>query len=422
MPYSSEFESGVLNLNRSGGEEKTNRRSITPLVPILLLLLLGSAPADGQKIVNMSLRAHLDLGDLGAMPVCPISGLNLRVNDVWGYDSPTGQAMALVGLCDGTAIVDVSDVATATVLTTIPGPRSVWRDIKTFDHYAYVIHDVVHSTDPAGTGVGVQIIDLADPAFPVVSTLTDGFIRAHNLYIDEDLEQLYVVGWDPDAAALVGSGFHPENQTAGFAHGFRIYDLSADPENPIFLGMWDERYVHDLHVRNNTVYAAALSDGLWFVDISDPSAPSTIDHITYTQGPPGPALNNFTHNVWVTDDGSTAVVTDEALGQRLKFFDVSDLSAAVKIAEYEAKPGILPHSAFIAGDKTYVSYYSEGAVILDISDPAAPLEIGYYDTFLGAETHNGAWGMYPFSESGLIYVSDIVSGLYVFEFHPPHLG
>lgn len=367
-----------------------------------LVALFASAPAAAQKVVNMSVVGHLGLGELGANPTCPISGIDLRVNEVWGWDGPAGQALALVGLCDGTAIVDVADPAAPAVLATVPGPRSVWRDIKTFGHYAYVVHDTVHATDPAGAAIGVQIIDLADPAFPVVATLADGFDRAHNLFIDEARAHLYVVGWN------------------GSTHGFRIYDLAADPESPSFLGQWDERYVHDLSVRGTTAYAAALADGLWFVDVSDPAAPVTLDHVTYTQDlPGGGTLDQFTHNVWTDATGSVAVVTDEQVNQRVKVFDVADPAAAAKIAEYEALPGILPHNAFVLGERAYVSYYSEGAVVLDLSDPTAPCEIGYYDTFVGPGTEIGAWGIYPFTASGLLYVSDITGGLYVLELEPP---
>ncbi len=398
--------------------QSTSRISVA-----LVALLLTGLPAAGQKQVNMLLRGHLDLAALGDAPAatCRVSpadpgSLDVRVNDVWGWDGP-GPPLALVGLCDGTAIVDVGDPDAPALAAKVPGPRSVWRDIKTFDHYAYIVHDVVQ---PGEVGVGVQIVDLELPGFPVVGTLADVFSRAHNLYVDAARGHLYVVGWDADAAGLLDLGGHPEHDEAGFTHGFRVYDLTGDPEAPAFLGQWDEQYAHDLHVRGTTAYVAALADGLWLVDVSDPAAPASIAGHTYTQDLPGGAtLDQLTHNVWASEDGGVAAVTDEQLLQRVKLFDVSDPAAVAKLSEYEAKPGILPHNAFIRDGKVYVSYYSEGAVVLDIADPAAPCEIGYYDTYLGASAQNGAWGIYPFTASGLIYVSDISSGLYVFEHRPP---
>lgn len=398
-------------------------RSTTPSPLLLSLLVLGlpvlaTPPAAAQKVVNMSLLSQLDIAALGADNSCNVGAIVVPVNEAWGWDGPAGEAFALVGMCNGTAIVDVANPAAPVLLHTVPGPLSVWRDVKTFDHYAYIVHDVLDSDDPTGVGVGVQIVDLVTPGFPVVSTLSDGFTRAHNVFVDEVREHLYVVGWDPDAASLVGDSFHPEGE-AGFSHGFRIYDLSADPETPVLLGIWDEEYVHDLHVRGNTVYAAALDEGLWFVDVTNPALPVTLDHVTYTQTVGGGSIDQFTHNTWADEAGAVAVVTDEEVSQRVKFLDVSPVGSAAVISEYEAKPGILPHNAFLLGGRAYISYYSEGAVILDISDPTQPCEIGYYDTFLGASVQNGAWGIYPFAASGLIYVSDISGGLFVLEFDPP---
>ena len=56
--------------------------------------------------------------------------------------------------------------------------------------------------------------------------------------------------------------------------------------------------------------------------------------------------------------------------------------------------------------------------IFDITDPAAPIKVGYYDTYL-PDNHNGFagnWGVDPLLPSGIILVSDVQSGLFVLEF------
>jgi hypothetical protein len=61
-----------------------------------------------------------------------------------------------------------------------------------------------------------------------------------------------------------------------------------------------------------------------------------------------------------------------------------------------------------------ISYYTEGYVALDVTNPTQPVQLGSYDTFPGADNiFDGAWGVYPYTPSGTIYVSDISSGLYV---------
>jgi choice-of-anchor B domain-containing protein len=361
---------------------------------------------------------------LGPSPACSVAGISVRVNDVWGYDSPSGTPLALVGLCDGTAIVDVTDPTNPTLLSTVPGPKSVWRDIKTFNQFAYIVHDILDAseTNPA---IGVQIVDLEDPTFPVVATLSDGFNRAHNLFIDTSRGHLYVANWKP-ASLLVAPGFlHPEEEHPAGGNGIRIYDLNASPTAPPFLGEWNQCNVHDLSVQGNVVYLACLRQGLWFVDVSDPTAPVTLDSFTYTQDTGGSPQTNYTHNVWPSGDGSFAVVTDEEKDQRVKFIEIPSFASPAVVSEYEALPAILAHNAFIRGDFTYISYYSEGVVVLESSDPSAVCELGYYDTYLlpvgpgATDGFRGAWGIYPYTASGLIYVSDISAGLYVLRFDPP---
>ena len=55
---------------------------------------------------------------------------------------------------------------------------------------------------------------------------------------------------------------------------------------------------------------------------------------------------------------------------------------------------------------------------MDFSDPAAVVEVGSYDTYPQGESpnFNGAWGVYPFTQNGMIFVSDIQTGLYVLQF------
>jgi hypothetical protein len=60
--------------------------------------------------------------------------------------------------------------------------------------------------------------------------------------------------------------------------------------------------------------------------------------------------------------------------------------------------------------------------VLDISTPATPQELGFFDTFPAPSANtanfNGAWGVYPFLPSGNIIVSDIEFGLFVISENP----
>ena len=82
---------------------------------------------------------------------------NSEGNDVWGYVDDNGREFALVGLTTGFSVVDLVNPSTPTELFFIPGDFSTWRDVKVWDHYAYV------TTDEGNDGL--LIVDLNDLSF-----------------------------------------------------------------------------------------------------------------------------------------------------------------------------------------------------------------------------------------------------------------
>ena len=66
--------------------------------------------------------------------------------------------------------------------------------------------------------------------------------------------------------------------------------------------------------------------------------------------------------------------------------------------------------------KAYVSWYSDGMLVLDVSDPYNPMEVG---RFLDASTNGGLpndfWGVYKVPNNAFFYGSDRNGGLYTFK-------
>ncbi len=305
------------------------------------------------------------------------------VADVWGYSAPDGTELAIVGTFTGTSFVDVStDPVQPREVAFIPGPESSWREIKTYDHYAYIITE---------GGGGLQIVDLLNPKQPVLaSTYSASFSSAHNLFISDD-GYAYIVG------SNVANG------------GLHILNL-ADPVNPKVAGNWSDWYVHDLYVSNNIAYAASIFNGsLDFIDVSDKANPRLLASHHY----PGA----FTHNVWLTDDGKYALTTDETVGGFVNIWNIADLRNIQLVAKYRVNPNHIPHNVYVKGHYAYLSAYVDGVVVLDISDPALPQVVGQYDTYPGGGgIFAGAWGVYPFGRDDLVFGSDIQTGLYVLRF------
>lgn len=324
----------------------------------------------GPRSLNMVLRSQLDLAALGAS----------AGSGNWGYTAPDGRRLALVGTSVGLSVVDVTDPARPRLTGTIAGGSSAWREVKTYGRYAYV-------TTEAQTGL--DIVDLGDPDRPrKVRTWSETFRSAHTIWIDEATGHAYVNGTQ--------SGMH-------------VLDLAQDPESPRELGVFDGFYVHDSYRRGDRLYTAAIRDG--FLAILDVSRPEAIRELTrFTTG------GGITHNAWLTRDGRHLFTTDERGGAPLEGWDLL-ATPPLKVSQYIAAPGTIPHNVMVDGDRLVVSHYTEGVHVLDVSDPEQPRVMGYYDTYTGVGTgFNGAWGAYVFPGSNLIVVSDINGGLFVVEY------
>ena len=107
---------------------------ITILFALFSIILLQAQPN-----LNMSLVGQLDYDN--------------TLNDIWGYTAPDSTEYALVGVTNGTSIVSLADPSNPVELFFIPGAFSIWRDIKTWDGFAYVTNE---------TSGGVAVIDLRE--------------------------------------------------------------------------------------------------------------------------------------------------------------------------------------------------------------------------------------------------------------------
>ncbi len=64
----------------------------------------------------------------------------------------------------------------------------------------------------------------------------------------------------------------------------------------------------------------------------------------------------------------------------------------------------------------YQSNYVAGLQIIDIADPANPVEVGHFDTVpFGANAAGfaGSWSNYPYFDSGIVVVTSMKEGLFV---------
>ena len=316
-------------------------------------------------------------------------------SDIWGYVDLKGNEYALMGVGGGTSIISLIDPTNPTEVAFIPGPFAPpfeWRDIKTHLNYAYVV------TEGTGSGQGLQIIDLSDlpNSATLVNTVDTWFSRAHNIFIDNGYA--YVTGTS-------GGG------------GMRILDLS-NPVNPVQTANYTASgSIHDAYVWDDTVVVCAELLGEYhLVDVTNKSDPQLVSASPFISG-------IYAHSGWMTEDKRYFIAAEEFDVRDLIVYDLQDRSTwEVVVPSWQMSGNSPIHNIFVLGNYAHISYYKEGYIILDISDPTNPTFVGQYDTHPGTgDTYDGAWGVYPYLPSGVTIVSDIETGLYVFQFRLGYL-
>jgi choice-of-anchor B domain-containing protein len=312
----------------------------------------------------------------------------VKLNDVWGYVDKLGNEYALVGLFNGMSVVDISNSSEPIEVFRSIGPETIWRDIKVYKNYAYV-------TNEAKNGMRIYDLSVLPNSYEVQFKDFDGeeqkkFKTAHNLFIDER-GRAFVVGTNRNK-------------------GMIIYDLLDDPWNPKEIGFYDEEYIHDIYVRNDTAYPALINQGDF--SILDISTTNAIQKVSSH-----PTKDLQTHNTWLSIDGNYLFTTDEVNGAEIGVYDIRDKQNPEKVEFYKSRllGDEMPHNVLVKDSLAFVSYYKEGLIVLDVSNPENIVEIDRFDTDTkqSGPGFSGAWGVYPFLPSGNILVSDIDNGLFV---------
>ncbi len=309
--------------------------------------------------------------------------LSGEASDVWGYfDETTGKEYAIVGFIGnvtGIHIVDVSDPTNplqVAIMDSIPG-----FDVKIWRNYVYTV-----TGSPIDSGA---IVDISNPAAPAV---VGAFPSSHNIFIDQ---YGYMYSEEP---------------------GLRIFSLS-DPLNPALI--WRSGNAgHDAAVICNRLYDFHGFVATNIYDVTNPEIPQLLG--TIGESP----MLQFHHSGWPSEDGNYLFICDE-LGANsnsrpdITVWDISDLSNPQFITSFNDENARV-HNLYVIGDYAYVSYYAAGFRVFRISDPTQLIVVDEFDTspsVVGREALDGAFGVYPFTRSGNIYVSDLETGLFIFSFN-----
>ena len=353
------------------------------VITIVSCCLISSLNLYAQTAENINLLFHWSEDSLVGS-----ESFDNVYNEIWGV-VVDDKEYAIIGSTAGTHFFDVTDSQTAYeaafVAGRVVGNVIIHRDYHDYNNYLYAVSDEGASS--------LQIIDFSHlpDSVSVVYDSSELFERSHNIFIDTAKARLYTTNGD-------------------------IYSLD-NPLEPKFIYNTPLLNCHDVYVQNDTAYINGGDDGFIIVDFSQTSLENQSHEVVGTLATyPDQGYN---HSGWITSDGNYYVMADETWGMRMKMLDISDFSNIEVIALFGSGVDVnsIPHNQIINGNFLYTAYYHDGIYVHDISNPYQPILMGYYDTF-APDHHNsymGAWGVYPFLPSGKILISDMQTGLYVFE-------
>lgn len=229
-----------------------------------------------------------------------------------------------------------------------------------------------------------MVYDLSDPERPArVGTFASG----HNLFVSD---RGYLYKAEP---------------------GVRAYDLVPDPTAPDSIWGDGRGGGHDVAVIDDVFYDFHGFGGTSVYDNADPFAPArsvVVDHDSV----------RFHHSGWPSAGGEYLYINDELPANLHRNPDITvwHLPAREMAGTFRDTLATV-HNAYELCDRLVVSYYTKGVVLFDIGHPEELTLLDEYDTdpdAEGAGTFLGAWGVFPYTRSGHVLVSDVDRGLYVF--------
>lgn len=320
---------------------------------------------------------------------------------------------------------------------------------------------------PPGAAVGFHLWNVTNPTAPIeLSEFPTGPV--HNLYLFQMAARAYVLLAIPFSevfgpvapfpgetstdfaivevtvpTAPVVRGTWTAGADGGFPFGSPIFapitpplpagsDCSTgitDPDAQCRGDFFPANFLHDVWASSDgqTAYLSYWDLGLILLDISTPGSPTLLG-----RGASLPAFGDDEgdlHAAVPNSDGSIVVATAETFRNPetglparwgvVRIFDTDPEATPTQISAFATDNALnklggfgfggaySAHNIVVRGTKAYLSWYSDGIRIVDISDPTAPVEI---DAF---SRNPLMWGVYE--DGGLIFGSDIDSGFYILE-------
>jgi len=400
------------------------------------LFLLVVVPLEAQQATpwNPLKRGSDNLEILGHLPM----GMDENISDM-DIEQELDRPYAYVARASyidgpiGMAIVDFSDPENPTEIFDWTIENSDLhsggaRDVKYFkweDRY-YVVQSFQLGSGGPNSDLGAVVFDVT--GLPDASTVRE-VARIHEPEMPGGFHNIFIYKHSDDRVYLFTTARGP---------GSLVYDLGrvvgGDVENarvgmiPVpesAAGTGQNRGYHDFYVgyhpdTGEDRFYGGGTGGYYIYDVSDLRNPELRISLTGVSGV------EYGHTFTPSSDGRYVIAETEYQYAPLRIFDLQPaLEGEVTnirspISAWTAHWKHLVHNHEVRWPFVFVSGYLDGLQVFDLSDPANPQTVAYYDTYLpGLSADNpgvmrGSFGVDVRNEDGLIFMSDMTSGLWIF--------
>ncbi len=329
-------------------------------------------------------------------------GNGTKYSSVYGWANPVdNKEYAILGGASGTYFIEVTNPSAPVVRDFVPATPNdaLWREYRTSGNYVYMV------SDDGGSKLQIADMSYLPDSVNVVVNSNAIFSRSHTVFVEGNKL------WCGSVTKVSPNAFYT----------MAVYDIS-NPVNPILLRTLNQDYpaighVHDMYVRNDTVYASCGNDKLHIYKYN--GVFTEIGAVTtYPQ-------SGYNHSSDLTPDGKHLVFVDEVgAGLKVKLLDVSDMNNLTIADTSRSNPGATPHNVYMVDNtKVIISYYADGVYIFDFTNPSNMVPIAFFDTEptsgpsnnYSPNTYRGCWGAYPYLPSGILLASDMQTGLFILD-------
>jgi hypothetical protein len=374
---------------------------------------------------------------------------------------------------NGVAVVDSTDAAHPVMVSRLRNPEGTSAEdvvVYTAESGPLAGRDIAVSGIQVCGGSrsdlsfprGLQLWDVTDPANPAELGFWDSECCTRGVH-EFEVEHRADLG-RTFAYATVPTSRYPDDTTpSGYrdADGdgdFRLIDIT-DPTDPFEVSDWgiqdiggpfyggqgcdpDANYGHGAEpsADGKLVFLSYWDSGFVKLDLTNPGTPVFKGRTVYPANADGDA-----HSAQWDEGRKLLFGADEDFCKAsgagiekgfgyMRVYDYSRAAAPRQIGEYrtpnslgtsdQAAGDFVIHNNFLVGTDVYSSWYTDGVRIVDTSDPRHPVEVAYFVPPAGSNpvkpSQRGVlsnttqvWGVVVDEATGLIYASDMNTGLWI---------